>query len=79
MASLTDCGVGVKVIFLLLVPGVLAQETACYSVGSLAGAVVGTFVVTLALVGLAYLLWRVYWRNRRGKTNNMVIYKVVQI
>lgn len=73
MASLTDCGVGVKVVFLIMMREVLAQETACYSVGSVAGAVVGTLLATLALAGLAYLLWRVYWRSRRGKTGKLVI------
>lgn len=73
MASLTDCGVGVKVVFLLMMRGVLAQETACYSAGSVAGAVVGTLLATLAVVGSAYLLWWIYWRSRRGKTGNMVI------
>lgn len=67
MASLTDCGVGVKVVFLLMMRGVLAQDTACYSAGSVAGAVVGTLLATLAVVGSAYLLWWIYWRSRRGK------------
>lgn len=67
MASLTDCGVGVKVVFLFMMREVLAQETACYSVGSVASAVVGTLLATLALAGLAYLLWRIYWKSRRGK------------
>jgi hypothetical protein len=72
MASLTDCGVGVKVVFLFMMRGVLAQEeTACYSVGSVAGAVVGTLLVALALAGLAYLLWRIYWKSRRGKTGKI--------
>jgi hypothetical protein len=71
MASLTDCGVGVKVVFLLMTQGVLAQEVICYSAGSVAGAVVGTLLVTLALVGLAYLFWRMYWRIRRGKSGNI--------
>lgn len=70
MASLTDCGVGIKVVFLLVVQGVLAQETTCYSAGSVAGAVVGTLLVTLTLVALAYLVWRIYWRSRRGKSGD---------
>jgi hypothetical protein len=65
--------VGVKVVLLFMMSGVLAQETACYSVGSVAGAVVGTLLVALALAGLGYVLWRMYWRSRRGKTGKMVI------
>jgi hypothetical protein len=68
MAYLTDCGVWIKVVFLLM-QGVLAQEATCYSADSVAGAVVGTLVVTVVLVGLAYLVWRVYWRGRRGKSS----------
>jgi hypothetical protein len=72
MASLTDCGVGIKVVFLLMSQGVLAQDAICYSAGSVAGAVVGTLLVTLVLVGIAYLVWRMYWRIRRGKSGNIV-------
>jgi membrane-bound ClpP family serine protease len=74
MASLTDCGVGIKVVFLLMMQGVLAQEATCYSEGSVAGAVVGTLLVTLTLVGLAYLVWRIYWRSRRGKSGDIIAY-----
>lgn len=39
----------------------------CYTGGSVAGAVVGTFLATLALVTAAVLLYKFYWRGRRGK------------
>jgi hypothetical protein len=74
MASLTDCGVEVKVVFLLMMQGVLAQESVCYSAGSVAGAVVGTLLVTLVLVALAYLIWRMYYRIRRGKYGKLPFY-----
>lgn len=73
MTSLTYYGVGIEVVFLLMLmmmQEVLAEEATCYSAGSVAGAVVGTLLVTLTLVGLAYLLWRIYWRSRRGKSGD---------
>lgn len=50
-----------------LVAGVAAQSETCYSGGNLAGAVLSTVAVVVALLLLAYLLWRVYWRGRRGE------------
>ena len=41
-------------------------EVMCYTAGSIAGAVLGTLAVTLVLAAAAYLVWRVYWRSRRG-------------
>ncbi|XP_071449559.1 uncharacterized protein [Hetaerina americana] len=43
------------------------DATACYTSGSVAGAVFGTLLTVLVLAGLAYLFWRFYWRRRRGK------------
>ncbi|XP_046401328.1 uncharacterized protein LOC124167364 isoform X2 [Ischnura elegans] len=47
--------------------GDAASASACYTSGSVAGAVFGTLLTVLVLAGLAYLFWRFYWRRRRGK------------
>lgn len=50
-----------------------AAETAsqstdeCFSSASVVGAVLGTAIVLLGLEGGAYMLWRLYWRSRRGQ------------
>lgn len=46
---------------------VSAQSEECYSSGSIVGAVFGTAVVIAALLVVAYFLWRVYWKGRRGE------------
>lgn len=48
---------------------VTAQSTAdkCYTTDSIVGAVLFTIVVVIGLLGLAYILWRYYWKSRRGK------------
>ncbi|XP_067008091.2 uncharacterized protein [Anabrus simplex] len=60
------------VVFELLMSSVVGQDVSatpegCFSAGSIAGAVLGTLFVTLALAGIAFLVWRFYWRSRRGK------------
>ncbi|XP_077283639.1 uncharacterized protein LOC143909504 [Arctopsyche grandis] len=45
-----------------------AQAEDCYTPGSLAGAIIGTFLVTLCLVALVYLFYRYYWKNKRDKS-----------
>lgn len=62
-----------------LVAGVAAQTEACYSGGNLAGAVLSTVAVVVALLLLAYLLWRVYWRGRRGEFIQYRNYTQVQL
>lgn len=39
----------------------------CFSSASIVGAVIGTTVVLLGLEVGAYVLWRLYWRSRRGQ------------
>lgn len=39
----------------------------CYGAGSIAGAIIGTLLITLALVGAAALLYSIYWRSRKGQ------------
>jgi len=39
---------------------------ACYTGGSVAGAVLGTLFALLAAEAAAYYLWRRYWKSRRG-------------
>ncbi|XP_049814321.1 uncharacterized protein LOC126260907, partial [Schistocerca nitens] len=39
----------------------------CSCGASAAGAAVGTLVAALVVAGVALLLWRLYWRGRRGK------------
>lgn len=59
------------VVGLGLVCAVAAQDAgagdACYTAGSLVVAVFLTAVVLLGLAGLAYVLWRFYWKSRRGE------------
>ncbi|XP_075211972.1 uncharacterized protein LOC142319032 [Lycorma delicatula] len=42
-------------------------EDGCYSGASIFGAVTATLAVVLILLAVGYLLWRIYWRTRRGK------------
>lgn len=53
----------------LVVSTVAAQSTAeeCYTAGSIVGAVLFTIIIVIGLLVLAYILWRYYWRSRRGK------------
>lgn len=60
----------VVVVLACCVLAVGAQEaespSECYSSASVVGAVIGSVVVLLGLQAGAYLLWRLYWRSRRG-------------
>lgn len=49
---------------------VAQEECGQYGGGSMAGAIIGTFLVTLALVAIAYLFYRYYWKNKRGIYND---------
>lgn len=53
----------------LVVSAVAAQSTTeeCYTTGSIVGAVLFTIIVVIGLLVLAYILWRYYWRSRRGE------------
>ena len=42
-----------------------AEGTTCYGPGSVAGAVIGTFLATCILLALAALLYR-QWRRNKG-------------
>lgn len=58
-----------------LVCAVAAQDAgvgdACYTAGSLAVAVFITAVVLVALAVLAYVLYRFYWKSRRGEYSGL--------
>lgn len=53
----------------LVVSAAAAQSTAeeCYTAGSIVGAVLFTIIIVIALLVIAYILWRYYWRSRRGE------------
>uniref|UniRef100_A0A1B6M3H7 PDZ domain-containing protein n=1 Tax=Graphocephala atropunctata TaxID=36148 RepID=A0A1B6M3H7_9HEMI len=46
---------------------VAAQSEECYSAGGMLGAILVTIAAIVALLVLAYFLWRFYWKGRRGK------------
>uniref|UniRef100_A0A1B6DBC9 PDZ domain-containing protein n=1 Tax=Clastoptera arizonana TaxID=38151 RepID=A0A1B6DBC9_9HEMI len=47
---------------------VAAQSTQeCYTSGNIVGAVLATIVIIVILLVIAYILWRFYWRGRKGK------------
>lgn len=54
---------------------VRAQEMDCYGPGSIAGAVLGTFFVTLILLVGGYCGYRWFWKNRRGKFHPLDTFK----
>lgn len=54
-------------------PAPEAQVDECYSSASIVGAVLGTLIVVVALEAGAYLLWRLYWRSRRGEFSDALI------
>jgi len=49
--------------------GMSAEEevlAVCYGPGSIAGAIIGTLLITLALAAAAALAYNIYWRSRKG-------------
>lgn len=43
-----------------------AEQDTCFGAGSVAGAVIGTFLTTILLLAVAGLLYR-QWRKRKGE------------
>lgn len=52
-----------------LISYVNAQEEieTCYGPGSIVGAIIGTLLITIALFATSVLLYKMYWRSRKGK------------
>lgn len=49
---------------------VVAAQSAeeCYTSGNVVGAVLATIVVIAILLVIAYIIWKFYWRGRKGKS-----------
>lgn len=68
MAMLGRVNMWVVVCCVLLLDFAAAQGEACYGGGSIAGAVLGTLLAIIVILGLVYVFYKYYWRNKKGKT-----------
>ena len=78
---MATCRLTLVLTWLTLAPSLTwAQNSDCFSTGTIVGAVLGTLLITLATISIAFVIWRICCRRKPTRGNLVEFFvKIVKI